>query len=59
MKKGGLDLFDEAMAAYDGAEVCELVGTFSATLQQRLKVMSSVKYLSQYSHWGPRFGLRG
>ena len=32
MKKGRLDLFDEAMAAYDGADVCELVGTFSATL---------------------------
>ena len=59
MKKGGLDLFDEAMATYDGAEVCELVGTFSATLQQGLKVASSVKYLSQYSHWGTRFGLRG
>ena len=59
MKKGGLDLFDEAMVAYDGAEVCELVGTFSATLWQRLKVMFSVKYLSQYSHWGLRFGLRG
>ena len=27
MKKGG-DLFDVAMRAYDGAEVCELVGTF-------------------------------
>ena len=27
MKKGG-DLFDVAMGAYDGAEVCELVGTF-------------------------------
>ena len=27
MKKGG-DLFDVAMAVYDGAEVCELVGTF-------------------------------
>ena len=27
MKKGG-DIFDVAMGAYDGAEVCELVGTF-------------------------------
>ena len=27
MKKGGY-LFDVAMGAYDGAEVCELVGTF-------------------------------
>ena len=27
MKKGG-DLFDVAMGVYDGAEVCELVGTF-------------------------------
>ena len=28
MKKGGGDIFDVAMGAYDGAEVCELVGTF-------------------------------
>ena len=28
MKKRGGDLFDVAMGAYDGAEVCELVGTF-------------------------------
>ena len=28
MKKGG-DLFDVAMVAYDGAEVCKLVGTLS------------------------------
>ena len=27
MKKGG-EIFDVAMGAYDGAEVCELVGTF-------------------------------
>ena len=25
---GGVDLFDAAMGAYDGAEACELVGTF-------------------------------
>ena len=28
MKKRGGDIFDVAMGAYDGAEVCELVGTF-------------------------------
>ena len=28
MKKGEGDIFDVAMGAYDGAEVCELVGTF-------------------------------
>ena len=28
MKKNGQDLFDVTMGSYDGAEVCELVGTF-------------------------------
>ena len=38
-KKGG-DLFDIAMGAYDGAEVCELVGTF--LLEKLVKFVTKV-----------------
>ena len=34
MKKG-TDLFDVSTRAYDGAEVCELIGVFSLTLLGR------------------------
>ena len=40
MKKGG-DLFDVAMGAYDGAEVCEPVGTF--ILEKLLKFVMKVR----------------
>ena len=48
MTKGG-DLFDVAIGAYDGAEICELVGTF---LLEKISEICNKSNIGLYRDYG-------